>query len=369
MLAADALPDAARPFIWSDVLFTYVARLGEGRLPYRDAFFDYPPGIGYPSAAFALLTDSPVVYTALWTILTAAAAATVAYMLARAAGALRALLLWSLSPQLLLLGALNFDVLAIALLVAGVLLARRERAYLTSAALAVGAVTKVFPAALFPLELARVWRERRPRVAVVSLGIFTFTALAILWPTLTAPFPSTLSFLNAAGRTNFDSVWGIALAGLEGLGLAQAATVVSIVSLAGLAVTYVTLVLPAARRAADPAIGALLAILAVLLWSRLYSPQFSLWVLPLLALAGVGVRRYALLSVADVLVFATVFPLALVRWGGADLAPLVLLGLLAVGVVLRHAALIFVWRDARRTPGLRTTTPPRTATGAVPAPR
>ncbi len=344
-LAAGVLPAQARPFIWSDVLFTYVERLGGGRLPYWDAFFDYPPGIGYPAAAFVLLAGGPLAYTALWTLVTAASAAAVGFMLARAAGTPAALLYWSLSPQLLLLGAVNFDVLPIALLVGAVLLARSSRTHLTSVALALGAVTKVFPAAVLPLELVRVWRAQGRAAAILSAALFAATALIVLGPSLVAPFPSTLSVLNAAGRTNFDSVWGIALAGLDGIGVPQAATIVAAVSFTGLTVTYLRGVVPAARRAPDPAVGALLAIVAVLLWSRLYSPQFSLWVLPLFALAGVGVRRYALLSVADVIVFVTAFPLTLVAWGSDDLAPLLLLGGLAAGVVLRHAALILVWRD------------------------
>ncbi|MGH2378657.1 MAG: glycosyltransferase 87 family protein [Candidatus Limnocylindria bacterium] len=344
-LAAGVLPAQARPFIWSDVLFTYVERLGGGRLPYWDAFFDYPPGIGYPAAAFVLLAGGPLAYTALWTLVTAASAAAVGFMLARAAGTPAALLYWSLSPQLLLLGAVNFDVLLIALLVGAVLLARSSRTHLTSVALALGAVTKVFPAAVLPLELVRVWRAQGRAAAILSAALFAATALIVLGPSLVAPFPSTLSVLNAAGRTNFDSVWGIALAGLDGIGVPQAATIVAAVSFTGLTVTYLRGVVPAARRAPDPAVGALLAIVAVLLWSRLYSPQFSLWVLPLFALAGVGVRRYALLSVADVIVFVTAFPLTLVAWGSDDLAPLLLLGGLAAGVVLRHAALILVWRD------------------------
>ncbi len=343
MLAAGALPEAARPFIWSDVIFTYAPSV-----PYWDRFFDYPPGIGYPAAAFVLATSGALAYTALWTLVTAASAAAVALMLARAVGCTRAIWYWSLSPQLLLLGALNFDVLPVALLVGAVLLARRGRAYAASVTLAIGAVTKVFPAALFPLELVRLWRERGPRVALVALGLFTGTALVILWPSLTAPFPSTLSFLNAAERTNFDSIWGIAAAGLAGAGVPEAARWIGFLTLVGLIDTYFRRVMPAARAAGDPARAALFAVIAVLFWSRLYSPQFSLWLLPLFALVGVSARRCALLSLADVVVFATVYPLTLVAWGSDDLRPVLLLGALAAGVVLRHVALVLAWRDASR---------------------
>lgn len=341
MLAAGALPEPARAFTWSDVIYTYAPSL-----PYWDRFFDYPPGIGYPAAALVLAAPDVLAYTAIWTAVTALCAAAVGLMLAHAVGTTRAIWYWSISPQLLLLGALNFDALPIALLVAAVLLARRGRAYLSAVTLAIGAVTKVFPAALFPLEIARLWRERGPRVALVALALFGATAVLLLVPSLAAPFPSTLSFLNAAERTNFDSIWGIAAAGLDGIGLPEATRWIGFITLVGLIDTYFRLVMPAARRAGDPARAALFALIAVLFWSRLYSPQFSLWLLPLFALAGVGARRYALLSLADVVVFATTYPLTLVAWGADDVRPVLLLGALATGVVLRHLALVLAWRDA-----------------------
>jgi hypothetical protein len=343
-LAAGVLPDAARPFVWSDVHWTYAEQLSGGRLPYRDTWLGYPPGIGYLAGAFALLAGGPVGYVALWTALTALAAGAIGLLLARAAGPSPTLAYWSLSPQLLLLGGANFDALPIALLVVAVTLARHGKRMWALVALALGAVTKVFPAALAPLEIARLARDRGPAAAAAGAALFAGVVALVALPSLVAPWPGTISVLSAATRTNFASVWGIAEAGIAALGVPDPALLVGVVTLAGLAATYLVIVMPRAR-GADPARGGLLALLAVLLWSRLYSPQFSLWVLPFFVLLGVGVRRYALLSIADVVVFLSVYPLTLVPWSPADAMPTLLIGVLATGVALRHVALLQVWRD------------------------
>ena len=80
----------------------------------------------------------------------------------------------------------------------------------------------------------------------------------------------------------------------------------------GLAVTYVVQVFPRGLRAKDPVVSFALATVVLLFWSRLYSPQFSLWLLPFYALVPLPRRDFALLTAADVGVFLTVYPLTLV---------------------------------------------------------
>lgn len=347
LLAAGALPDALRPFVWSDVYATYADRLSGGRVPYADAFFDYPPGIGYLAGLFSRLAGGAVVYVLLWTAVAAAAAAIVAMLLARESSPQRAIAFWSLSPQLLLYGGSNFDVIPVALVLGAVVLARRRRSFAAIVLLALGALAKVFPAVAVPVELERIRRGRGIAVAVGAGALFLGTVLVIAAPSVLAPHPSTEGVLVQAARTNFDSVWGLARALIDGAGL-PGATIVGLLSLAGLAAAYLV-VLARADPGADPARLTLLALLALLLWTRLYSPQYSLWVLPFFALLGLPVGIFALLATADLVVFATVYPLTLVPWSPADTAPTLLFGALAGGIVLRHVALIALWRAARRS--------------------
>jgi hypothetical protein len=342
LLAAGALPSAGTPFIWSDVYTTYVDNLGGGRIPYWETAFYYPPGIGYLAALFAHVTGGPVGFVALWGIVDVAAAAAVALLIAREAGGARSILFWALAPQLLLYGGANFDVFALAPLVLAVVLARRGRAFAGLFSLALGTVVKIFPVAAAPLEIERLRRTRGARAALLGAALVVLTIVAIALPSLIAPFPSSRGLLiYQLSRTNFDSVWGLVLAALDAIGL-PGGSIVMTASALGLVATYLW-VLRNVDPSADPARLALLAVLALLLWTRLYSPQYSLWVLPFLALAGIGTRPYALLSIADVAVFATVYPLTLVPWAESDAVPTILFAVLATAVVLRHVALVRFW--------------------------
>jgi uncharacterized membrane protein len=318
-----------------------------GRLPYFDTFFDYPPGIGYVAGVFARLTGGPVPYVVAWAAVAAGAAGAVALLLAREASPARAILFWSLSPQLVLYGGSNFDAIPTALVVGALVLARRGRSLGAMFALALGALAKIFPAGLAPLELERLRRSRGKTEPLAAAAVFLGTVLVIAAPSLVAAHPSTEGVLAQAARTNFDSVWGLVLAALEGVSIHHAGDIVWAASLIGTGVSY-ALVLRRASADVDPARLALLGLLALLLWTRLYSPQYSIWIVPFFALVAVPVRSFVLLSVADVAVFATVYPLTLVAWPSGDTTAGVLFGALATAVVLRHVALLWIWRHARQ---------------------
>jgi hypothetical protein len=340
LLASDSLPAAARPFVWSDALATYVERLGGTALPYADAFFEYPPVIGYISGALVRAVPNAALYVAGWAIVCAVAAALVALLLARESGS-DAALLWSLSPQLLLFGAMNFDLVAVALLVGAIALSRAAHPRWALAALAAGAVTKAFPALATPPEIARLMRTGGKRAAAAGLALFVAVAGAIAAPSLVARHPATEGIAYVGGLTNFDSAWGLVLAGLRGIGLTGLDGAVALVSAAGMAIMYGFALWRS--RNAGLARQAALAMVAVLLWTRLYSPQYSLWLIPFFVLGALAPRAFVVLSLADLAIFATVYPLTLVRWSAGDAAPTVLFAILAVGIVVRHVALVVAW--------------------------
>lgn len=342
LLAAGALPGWLRPFVWTDVLYIWERGLSGGRLPYWDVFFEYPPATGYIAALLSRATDGALPYVIAWALIQAAAAAAIACLLARECGAARTVRYWSLTPQLALLGSLNFDLLAVLALVAAVVLARRARVLPAAAALALGTAAKLFPAFALPVLLVRAGRGR------IAAGVaFALVVAALYLPSAFTDFSPLGGIGRYAGGVgaNLDSPWGLLHALLDGVGL-EAGAIVLAVSLAGLAITYAFGVLPRAR-ANDVAVPFALAVLALLMWSRLYSPQFSLWVLPFFALLPIHTRAFGLLTAADIAVFLTIFPLTLVRRAEGDVTPLLLLGVLATAVVARHLALILAWRELR----------------------
>lgn len=346
LLAAGALPDALRPLVWSDVLYIWERGLSGGRIPYRDGYFEYPPVVGYLSAALSIGSATAAIYVIAWGVVQAAVAAATAVLLARQAGADSAVRRWSLAPQLLLFGPLNFDLLAVLALVAAVHSERAGRAASGVVALAIGTAAKLFPAVAVPIVLLR--GVRLDGIGGIAARALLFTAVLAAWyaPAAAAPFSSLESLRRYAAGTeaNFDSFWGVLATTLARSGI-DAGGAIALVTVAGLLLTYGAAVLPAALRSrgAAPPIG--LAVVTLLLWSRLYSPQYSLWVLPFFALAALPRTTFIALGATDVVVFASVYPLTLVAWAPGDAWQSVLSGVLAAAVVLRHAALALTWRD------------------------
>lgn len=352
LLAAGALPDVLRPFTWSDPLFTYLRGLAGHRLPYSDALFEYPPVLGFGAGLFSWLAPNAVWYVAAWTVVLALCAAATGYLLAPFASARRVAWAWALAPQLVLLGSLNFDLVAVVFLVAATVSQRTGHALRAILFLGIGTATKLFPAAALPAALART--SRRP----LAVAMFVAIVVGLTLPTLFAPWSAISGVVYYASLgSNLDSPWGMLARVLSAFGVPAADGIVLVVTLTGLLVSS-AVALRYARAA--PAVAFGLAVLAVMLWAQRYSPQYSLWILPTLVMAPVAGRTIALLAVADTLVFLTVSPLTLVTRTGAAGIDIALLGALAAAVVLRHAALIMVWRSLIRAAKAETiTTDPR----------
>jgi hypothetical protein len=294
------------------------------------------------SGIFSRASDSPVVFVTLWGALQALLAATTAWTLAGAASARAAAWRFALAPQLLLLGAANFDLLAVALLSAALIAARARRDAGAASFLALGTLSKLFPIAAAPILLARA--ARPARVALVGAGII---AIGYAAATLAGRSGATGPLYYLVGiDANFDSPWGLLTRVLDAAGVTQSQEIVVSITLVGLAATYLVAVLPLAR-AADPAVPFGLAVVTTLIWSRLYSPQYSLWLLPLFVLLPLSGRLFALLTAGDVIVFATVYPLTLVQWPPSDGVAAILFGALIIGVGVRLTALLGVWRALR----------------------
>ncbi len=320
----------------------------DGQLPYRDVAFEYPPIVGYLWAAIETIAGSKVMHVVLWAAVQAAAAGIAALVLSREAGRRRTLLYWSFAPQLFLYGSLNFETLAVAPLVLSVALTRRGRPIASAAALAVATATKLFPLALLPVVLARPLLSRDRRVVLAATATFTIVTAAAFVPGMGAAFSTlwSLARYSVGIEPNYDSVFGLMRSAVLIRDWDPRDAIV-VVSLTGTAVTYLLLVVPALRRSADPAVASGLAIVVILLWTRLYSPQYALWILPLFALAIPSPRLFALLTTADLAVFFTVYPLTHAAGFSEGTVHLLTLGLTGA-VVLRHVALLLTTRELWR---------------------
>jgi hypothetical protein len=355
LFSADLLQRPWRFFGWSDIALLWRdTQAGGHQLPFIDLYFPYPPIAGVISGLISLTIDDQTLFVLGWGVVAVLAAGIGGYLLAQTCGLRRALLCWSCAPQVLLLSGANFDVVPAVMLLSGVVAARKGKHTRAAVLYALGTATKLFPAVVAPLgPLADLRRGRMRRALATATAFVGVVAIAYL-PTLVAP-RSSLPFVGAYATigSNEESVWGLVAIGFASNG-GDASGVLLAISSLGFALTYFLLVVPRSVRNSDPAVGAAYALVALLLWTRLYSPPFSIWLLPFFALLALRWRTLVLFAAADVAVFFTSYPLLLARTRD-DPLPTLLIGALMVSILIRYAALFLTWRDIGRgaTRGLR----------------
>jgi hypothetical protein len=289
------------------------AAIMDGHVPYRDFGVEYPPGalpvfalpaLGKPS--FSLYNREFQLLMALCGVGALAAMASVLRSLrASAERQAAALGFFALAP--LVLGSVilyRYDLWPAALTVAGLaaVLARRER--LGLAAIGLGIAAKAFPAVVLPPVLAYVWRTRGRGEALRCLGVAAATTAVVVLPFLAiAPHgvwesivrqttrPLQIESLGSALLLAAHNVGGLVLTmdssrGSQNLG-GSLPDAVGAAASALLVVVLLALWVAAAR---GPATGERLvrysaaSLVAFVALGKVLSPQFLIWLLPLVPL-------------------------------------------------------------------------------------
>ena len=288
----------------------------DGRVPYRDFFMEYPPGalaVFLPPAAFGA-GHYNAAFKALMALCGAATIVLVALLLVRlGASTLRlwtAVLLIALSP--IALGPISLNtydawpalltIVSLACLVAGF-------PAVALGALGLAFAAKVYPVVLLPPGLIFVWRTRGREVALRAAATFAGIAALVVVPFLAlAPHGLAESFrVQAARALQLESLGASLLAVADRLGWYSA----TVVHRTGHAISYdLAGPLPRGLAAASSA-AQVLAVLAVawlyvrgrddlqrlgvsfaaavagfLAFTRFFSPQYLVWLIPLVALLG-----------------------------------------------------------------------------------
>ena len=361
-------------FCYSDAVPLFGAYgLDDGAQPYLDARVEYPVLTGGlialaaalgrvydgASAAVGLLPDAPDVQT--YYVVTCLLLSVLALVVTRAVLGLAGRRPWDaamvgLSPLLLFHAFTNWDLLAIALSAVGLLAWARRRPILAGALLGLAIAAKFYPllllGALFLLCLRagqlRAW-GRAAGAAVIAWAVVD-VPIAVLAPDNWAWF---FVFSRQRGA-NPESIWNMAQHAASGTlfdgpladgqvpdVLNAVVTVSLLVLVAGVA--WLTLSAPVRPRVAQIAF---LLVAGFLLLNKVWSPQFSLWLLPLAVLARPRWRSLLLWQVTEVLVWVVTMLYYLgsanrgigVEWfflgvGLRDLAVLVLMGLVVRDVL------------------------------------
>lgn len=268
---------------------------------YPEAYVtEYPPLLAFPAAVIALLTETRraffVAHAATFAVAAFATLVLLVWSLRRRGQPPWRLLGFALSPALVLFGMLNWDLWAVALAAAGLHAAVRGRTTAAAVWFGLGAATKWWPGLLAVTLVAGPWRRsarsggRRLdlRPLGTTVGVW---ALAQLPAIVVSPAGWWASIRFHLGRLpNYDSLASAITAAGEwvapgrfwGDPFAALYTVVSLVILAA-GVVYVGWRLR--EGTLDPADGCLALVALFLLTSKVFSPQFVLWLLPVAVLA------------------------------------------------------------------------------------
>ena len=199
------------------------------------------------------------------------------------------------SPLLIFQIFTNFDALAVACATAAMLAWSRRRPVLTGALIGIGVALKLYPALLLGPLLVLALRTGRMREFTKTAGSALLVWVLVNLPVLVL-FPrgwSEFFRLNSRRGDDMDSIYNVvkSFTGWQGfdpgLGFWEPPTVTNTVTAllflaccAGIA--YLALTAPQRPRLAQLAF---LVVAAFLLTNKVWSPQFSLWLVPLAVLA------------------------------------------------------------------------------------
>jgi uncharacterized membrane protein len=355
---------------YTDVYALYFAEgLGDGKRPYLDHPVEYPVVMGAAmQVAAELVSGLPPdqrpkrFYDVTWALLTACAVV-VAVTTVRLAGRRPwDAALFALSPVLLLHATTNWDLIAMALAGLGLLAWARRRPAAAGALLGLATAAKLYPLLfLVPLALLCL-RARKVRPFVVTAVATVLTSLAVTLPVylaspyfadvkgqqtvvasrpldrlgseglralsphveVTLPDGTAVRGVNAVYRfvdlnqlrgADWDSLWFVLQTARGGVALDQnlqpgeppnrlndAVAALFLLALAGIAV----LVWKAPRRPRLPQL-LFLTMVAFLLTNKVFSPQYSIWLLPLAVLARPRWRPFLAWQATEVAVLLTRF--------------------------------------------------------------
>jgi uncharacterized membrane protein len=307
-----ARPELRYRLCYTDITALWADRHLDTRFPYADADNEYPVGTGLLMGVTALPASNETQYLVINEIVLSVAALAITMILYRLVGA-RALY-FTAAPALAAYSFLNWDLFAIALSIGGVaaLLAARDR--LAGALAGLGAAAKLFPAFLVPgFALERVRRGDRGAALRVALWA------AIAWLALNAPVailrPTRWSLFyrfNASRPVDPATLWGLACTE-RGTGVCPGSRLVG----AGSLIVFVAAALLVwhLRMRRDPDFPrwtfAFPLMVLFLLTNKVYSPQYSLWLVPWFALVLPDLTRFLVWSGVDLAAWAAT--LAFVR--------------------------------------------------------
>jgi uncharacterized membrane protein len=363
-----------RHLCYNDIQPLFRARgVDRGLVPYRDITVEYPVLIGSFMYAvgrlLAFLTHVGVAagyndpsYFELTALLLWPFSLAVTLLLRPRVTAGR-LMLWAVGTPTIFYTFLNWDILAVAPLVWGLVEIEKKRWGWAGIALALGASAKLFPAFVLPVAFLAAWAAQDRKGAWRLVNGFAWGVVACNVPWMVASFSgwmgiwkfhasrypdlgTTWYWIAQAGNSLHASPWWEVVSGgwgeLVGTGgLALFALVSLLILWVGWRRRH--------RAGGYPVVPASLAIIAsFMVLSKVHSPQYALWVMPLIVMVDVPWNLVISYLTSDAVLFVSGWYWYTKPNPFTPPAPLAE-KIFVVAVFARSAALVVIaWYAARR---------------------
>ncbi|GLH95226.1 glycosyltransferase family 87 protein [Phytohabitans aurantiacus] len=323
-------------FCYTDVLALYYAEgLNEGKVPYRDHPVEYPVVTGYFMGALglpvhALGESRPELNQALWfydlnaLVLSALAVATVGVILALRRRRPWDAALFALSPALFVTATVNWDLLAIGFFAFGLYAWVKKRPVAAGILLGIAGAAKMWPLFILGPLLVLGLRTARLRPILTTIGTAIATVVLVNLPValpyrenwdrffeLNTERPIDWGTFWYIGRY-LDGKWNSGNAGDQGpfqwlsnhVDPQLNYLTYGLFGLCCLGVAALALFAPRKPRVAQLAF---LVVAAFLIFSKVWSQQFVLWLLPLAVLARPRWGAFLAWQIAEVLYFVSFY--------------------------------------------------------------
>jgi uncharacterized membrane protein len=294
---------------YTDIVALYNAEgLSEGQVPYKDHAVEYPvlTGafmglIGLPVHAYAQSHPNVSPYTLFYNInaliLCALAVAAVAILLSLRRRRPWDAAMFAVSPALFLTATVNWDLLAVGFAMFALLAWARKRPTLAAVLIGLGAAAKLWPVFLLVPIVLLGWRARRLGDAIYVCAIAAMAWLAVNLPIMILYWNSWLTFfhLNVTRGVDWGTLWyiGAHVPHHGGYGIWPFTTlqnhvhVVNLLSYLLFGLSCIALAVITVKAPRRPRLGqlAFLVVAAFLVFSKVWSQQYVLWLLPLAIMA------------------------------------------------------------------------------------
>ena len=301
--AVNVLHQLPMHIAYSDILAFY-GKATEPGLPYIDKLIEYPVITGFFIHFMGVLGENYAGYyfqTSLFFILFATAATFVLYQFLEKKDEKRLVIYWILAPSMFFFLIYNWDIITVLLVIIAFFAIKQDKDYLASLFLALGFSSKFYPIIyLLPLLL----KKKEIVEWVKIIGVFGVTTLIINLFFMFSNFEGWYYFIsfNSLRPPNLDSIWSaIDLFLHYGLSISR----MNMLSLFLIATSSIVLMWKFRHESTIKLCFTLT--LVFLLFNKVFSPQYLLWLLPFFVLLPQLEKRvFYALEISNLIVFFTI---------------------------------------------------------------